>query len=273
MKALKNSLKNSLTIFVLFSLLLSCQSTPVTNRSQLILIPESQEVALGLTAYQEILSKAKLSNDTEKVAMLRRVGERIAAVANQPDYKWEFNLIEDDKQVNAFALPGGKVAVYTGILPLTQTEAGLATVLAHEVAHATARHGGERMSTGLLAQLGMTALNVGLALQGKDPKTIEAVSMAYGAGAQVGVLLPFSRKQESEADKIGLIYMAQAGYDPKEALSFWERISKVDKQSPPEFLATHPSDETRVKQITSWLPEAEKEYQAAQAAQKPGQAG
>lgn len=254
--------KRSAIILVLLSLLISCETTPVTKRSQLILIPESQEIQLGLTAYQEVLSKSKLSTDPEKTAMVRRVGEKIAAVANQPDYKWEFNLIEDDKQVNAFCLPGGKVAVYTGILPLTQNEAGLATVLSHEVSHATARHGAERMSTGLLAQLGMVALDVGLAVKGQDPNTIKAMNAAYGAGAQVGVLLPFSRKQESEADRIGLTYMAKAGYDPKEALQFWDRMSKLDKKSPPEFLATHPSDETRVKQIQRWLPDAEKEYQA-----------
>lgn len=259
-------------ILVSLSLLVSCKTTPVTDRSQLILIPESQEIALGLTSYQQILSESKLSDDPEKVAMLRRVGEKIAAVADRPDYEWEFNLIEDDKQANAFALPGGKVAVYTGILPLTQTEAGLATVLAHEVAHATARHGGERISTGLLAQLGMTALNVGLAMRGEDPDTIKAWTMAYGAGAQVGVLLPFSRKQESEADRIGLIYMAQAGYDPEEALHFWERMSRVDKESPPEFLATHPSDETRIKQIAEWLPEAKKEYLASAGSQKEANA-
>ncbi len=262
MRTMRVVQKKCAIFWVLLALLAACETTPVTKRSQLILIPESQEIALGLTAYQQVLSESKLSTDPEKTAMLRRVGERIAAVANQPDYKWEFNLIEDDKQVNAFALPGGKVAVYTGILPLTQTEAGLATVLSHEVSHATARHGGERMTTGLLAQLGMVALDVGLAMKGQDPNTIKALNAAYGAGTQVGVLLPFSRKQESEADKIGLIYMAKAGYDPNEALHFWERMSKVDKKSPPEFLATHPSDETRVKQIKKWLPDAEKEYRA-----------
>ncbi len=262
MRQMRAIQKKSAIFLVLLAFLVACETTPVTKRSQLILIPESQEIALGLTAYQQVLSESKLSTDPEKTALVRRVGERIAAVANQPDYKWEFNLIEDDKQVNAFALPGGKVAVYTGILPLTQTEAGLAAVLSHEVSHATARHGGERMTTGLLAQLGMVALDVGLAMKGQDPNTIKALNAAYGAGAQVGVLLPFSRKQESEADKIGLIYMAKAGYDPKEALHFWERMSKVDKKAPPEFLATHPSDETRVKQIKKWLPDAEKEYRA-----------
>jgi len=260
-----NVIKKQVTLLLLLLIVAACRSTPVTGREQLILVPESQEIQMGLTAYQQILSESKLSNDPEKVEMVRRVGERIAAAANKPDYKWEFNLIEDDKQVNAFALPGGKVAVYTGILPVTQNEAGLATVMAHEVAHATARHGGERMSTGLLAQLGMMALDVGLAMRNQDPQMRKALLAAYGATAQVGVILPFSRKQESEADRIGFTYMAKAGYDPKEALQFWERMSKVEKQKAPEFLSTHPSDETRVEQIAKWLPDVEEEYREGQA--------
>ncbi|MBI3804831.1 MAG: M48 family metallopeptidase [Nitrospirae bacterium] len=254
-------------VLMVLSIFAACRSTPVTGREQLILIPESQEIQLGLTSYQEVLSKAKLSNDPEKVALVRRVGERIAAVANKPDYKWEFNLIDDDKTVNAFCLPGGKVAVYTGILPVTQNEAGLATVMAHEVSHALARHGGERMTTGLLAQLGLAALDVGLAVKNQDPGMIQAVNSAYGAAAQVGVILPFSRKQESEADHIGLILMSKAGYDPQEAVHFWERMAKLDKAKAPEFLSTHPTDEKRVQQITAWLPEAEREYQQSQTGQ------
>ncbi|MDC4223469.1 MAG: M48 family metallopeptidase [Candidatus Manganitrophus sp.] len=257
-------IKKQIILLALLSILVACRSTPVTDREQLILVPESQEIQMGLTAYQQILSESKLSDDPEKVAMVRRIGERIAAAADKPDYQWEFNLIEDDSQVNAFALPGGKVAVYTGILPITQNEAGLATVMAHEVAHATARHGGERMSTGLLAQFGMMALDVGLAMKNQDPQMKQALLAAYGAAAQVGVILPFSRKQESEADRIGLTYMAKAGYDPKEALQFWERMSKVEKQKAPEFLSTHPSDETRVEQIAKWIPEVEEEYREGQ---------
>lgn len=249
------------SILILSLWLLSCRSTPVTDRKQFILIPESQEIALGLTAYQDVLAKSKLSTDAAKIGLVRRVGERIAAVANKPDYKWEFNLIDDDKTVNAFALPGGKVAVYTGILPLTQNDAGLATVLAHEISHAIARHGGERMTTGLLAQLGLAAMDLTLAAKNQDPGTIQALNVAYGTGTQVALLLPFSRKQESEADHIGLINMARAGYEPKEALGFWERMSKLDKKAAPEFLSTHPSDATRIKQIEQWLPDAEKEYQ------------
>jgi len=192
--------------------------------------------------------------------MIQRVGKRIAAVADRPDYRWEFTLIQDDKMVNAFALPGGKVAVYTGILPVAESEAGLAAVMSHEVAHAIARHGGERMTTGLLAQMGMTALNVGLAVKGEDPETIRAFNTAYGLGAQFGVLLPFSRNQESEADHIGLILMARAGYDPKEALGFWQRMAETKKAAAPEWLTTHPGDATRIRQLRALLPEAEKEY-------------
>lgn len=259
-----NVIKKQVLLLVLLTVLAACRTTPITEREQLILIPESQEIQMGLTAYQQILSESRLSNDPERVALVRRVGERIAAAANKPEYEWEFNLIEDDSQVNAFALPGGKVGIYTGILPVTQTEAGLATVMAHEVAHAVARHGGERMSTGLLAQLGLMALDIGLAASRQDPELIRALTVAYGAAAQVGVILPFNRRQESEADQIGLTYMAKAGYDPREALQFWTRMSEIEKQKAPEFLSTHPSDETRIRQIARWLPEAEQEYRESQ---------
>jgi predicted Zn-dependent protease len=244
----------------IFLLLFSCTTTPITNRSQVMLVSEPDEIRLGLTAYRSILSKAKISSDAEAIARVRRVGRRVAAAADRPDYAWEFTLIHDPEMVNAFALPGGKLAVYSGILPVTQTDAGLAAVLSHEVAHAIARHGGERMSRGLLVQLGMTALNVGLAAQGQSPETIEAFNKAYGVGAELGVVLPFSRDQESEADRIGLTLMAHAGYDPKEAIAFWQRMAAVKKNQVPEFLATHPSDERRIAQIAQWLPEAQKAY-------------
>lgn len=246
------------------ALLIACRTTPVTQRSQLILIPESEEISMGLKAYKEIIKKAKISEDADKTTLVRRVGKRIAAVANRPDYQWEFILIEDEKMVNAFALPGGKVAVYTGILPVTSTETGLATVLSHEVSHAIARHGGERMTTGLLAQIGMVALEAGLGKKEGSKKKMKAIKSAYGAGAQVGVLLPFNRRQELEADRIGLMLMAKAGYDPREAALFWERMSRLDKKKAPQFLSTHPSDTVRVAQIQRWLPEAEALYFASQ---------
>lgn len=219
---------------------------------------------MGMMAYKQIIEKAKLSENPDKVTLVRRVGKRIAAVANRPDYQWEFNLIEDDKMVNAFALPGGKVAVYTGILAITKDETGLATVLSHEVSHAIARHGGERMTTGLLTQLGMAALETSLGKKGTSSSKLKAIKSAYGAGAQVGVLLPFNRRQELEADRIGLMLMAKAGYDPKVAALFWERMSKLDKKKAPEFLSTHPSDTLRIAQIKKWLPEAEREFAASQ---------
>lgn len=236
-----------------------CATVPETGRSQLLLFPDSQMTALGLQAYEEILKKEKVSTDPEANALVRRVGERIA-VASGKDYEWRFTVIDAPKTINAFALPGGKVAVYTGILPVTQDEAGLAVVMGHEVAHATARHGAERMSQSTLLQ-GL-ALGGGVALGGGDPEKSRAIYGALGVGAAVGVVLPFSRKQESEADRIGLRYMARAGYDPEAAIPFWERMDAAarGKQRPPEFLSTHPSGETRIRQIREWLPEARAEF-------------
>ena len=246
-------------IAFLLGFLAGCATAPVTGRQQLILIPASQEIALGLKSYQEILSQSKLSKDKEIVGMVNRAGRRIAHVTSREypiakDYEWEFNVIEDEKTPNAFALPGGKIAVYTGILKYTENEAGLATVIGHEIGHALARHGAERMSQYLLAQLGAVALNV--ALKDQSPETVAAMNIGYGVGTTVGVLLPFSRVEESEADHIGLILMAKAGYDPREAVAFWERMAKVGGKKPPAFLSTHPADEKRIAQINQWMPEA-----------------
>ena len=239
---------------VCISGLSACQTVPVTGRQQLIFLSASEETQMGLSAYREILKKEKLSQDPAVNAMVKRVGERIAAVSDRPDFQWEFRVIEKD-QANAFALPGGKVAVYTGILKYTQTEAGLAVVMGHEVAHALARHGGERMSRSMLAQFGLTA--GAIALGGSNPGVMQAIGMAYG----VGVELPFGRGQESEADHIGLILMAKAGYDPREAVPFWQRMSSgKGGGAPPEFLSTHPSGDTRVRQLQQWMPEALQVY-------------
>ena len=258
MDRLMGCLSTSLIMALL--LLSACQTAPVTGRSQLILIPESMEMELGLTAYKDALKKAKLSEDREVVDMVNRVGRRIAAAAERKDYKWEFNVIENDKIVNAFALPGGKVAVYTGILRYTENEAGLAAVMGHEVAHALVRHGGERISAGILAQLGMVGLSI--AVKNKDPVAISAINQAYGIGVNVGIMLPFSRNQELEADRIGLVFMAKAGYDPNEAAAFWRRMMKAKDKAPPEFLSTHPTTERRVKEIERWIPEAMKYYKS-----------
>jgi predicted Zn-dependent protease len=240
-------------------LLAGCATAPVTGRQQFILIPASQEIALGLKSYQEILKQSKLSQNKKTIDMVNRVGGNIARVATRDypvtrDYEWEFAVIEDDKTPNAFALPGGKVAIYTGILKYTQDEAGLATVVGHEVGHVLARHGAERMSQYLLAQLGAVALNV--AIKDQSPATVAAINAGYGVGTTVGVLLPFSRVEESEADHIGLILMAKAGYDPRTALAFWQRMAEVGGEKPPAFMSTHPTDEKRIDQIKQWMPEA-----------------
>jgi len=238
----------------------ACATVPYTNRSQLMLVPESQDLALGAQAYQEVMKKAKVSHDPKMVEAVREVGERIARAANKPDYKWEFTVIDDDKTVNAFALPGGKVAVYTGLFPVARDSAGLAAVLGHEVGHAVARHGAERMSQ--MIPLEVAQLGLSVYLGSASPGTQQAVMQAFGLGAQVGVLLPFSRSQEAEADHIGLILMAKAGYDPHAALELWQRFEKTGQKSPPEFMSTHPSYGTRERNIESWLPEAQSYFRA-----------
>lgn len=240
----------------------SCATVQQTGRRQLLLVTESQEMSLGAQEYQAILKESKLSTDREKIALVQRVGERIARVAKQPDFKWEFRLIDDDSVANAFCLPGGKIAVYTGLLALTKTEAGLAAVMGHEVAHATARHGGERVSQGMLAQLGDQAILT--ALGKRDPAVVNAVRGAYGVGAQLGVLLPFSRQHETEADRIGLEYMAAAGYDPREAVAFWQRMAQAGGAGAPEFLSTHPAHSTRVAELQKAMPRALQIYARTQ---------
>ena len=256
------------SIALLF-LLVGCTTVPVTGRKSLNILPDSELLSMSLEQYNDVLKKSKLSNDPAKVHMVRRVGERIASATEQfftekgmeseiKNYKWEFNLIEDDKVANAWCMPGGKVAVYTGILPITQDDTGLAVVMGHEISHAIAKHGNERMSQQLLAQLGAVGLSA--ALSSNPGATSEIFMAAYGLGANVGVLLPYSRVQESEADHIGLILMAKAGYDPREAVPFWKRMNEKGGSRPPEFLSTHPAPETRIKDIEAEVPEAMKYY-------------
>jgi predicted Zn-dependent protease len=246
------SRKNLCGVFLIL-FIFACQTVQQTGRSQFIVVSESQEQQMGTEAYQETLKKSRLSSRRDWQAQLRRVGQRIAAAANKPEYKWEFNVIQG-KEVNAFALPGGKVAFWEGIMPIAQDDNGVAVIMGHEIAHALARHGAERMSQQLGAQsIGqILALGVGKVSPGLHDDFLKL----YGLGATVGVLLPWGRSQESEADRIGLNLMAKAGYDPAAAIAFWERMSKVAGDKPPEFLSTHPSDETRMNQIKSWLPEA-----------------
>jgi predicted Zn-dependent protease len=237
----------------------ACQTVPITGRSQLVLVPEGTEVQMGLESYQEILSKSKLSTDRRLTEQVERVGRRIAEATERRDYQWEFKLIEDP-QVNAFCLSGGKVAVYTGMLSITRDDAGLAAVLAHEAAHAVARHGGERLSQHLAVQ-GLTLAGTQALLAGRDPATVQLVAGLLGAGATVGLLLPWGRAQESEADHLGLIYMAKSGYHPSAARDLWVRMGEASKDRQQfAFLSTHPLPATRVAQIEAWIPEALQYY-------------
>lgn len=235
-----------------------CSTVPYTNRSQFIMMSESEDLALGAAAYKEVLREEKVVTDPRFTEPVRRVGQRIAAAADKPEYNWEFTVLDGPKQVNAFALPGGKVAVYTGLFRVAHDESGLAAVIGHEVAHALARHGAERMSTGMALQAAGMAVAIAAGTQGAA--TQQAVMAAYGLGAQVGVALPFSRKQESEADRIGLILMAKAGYDPRAAIGLWQRMEQAGSGGPPEWLSTHPTESTRQEDIRGWIAEAEAYY-------------
>ena len=244
--------------------LIACAKAPITNRTQFIILPQAFEMQLGASAYLSMLETEKTSRNKHYAQTVRRVGRRIAAVSHTPNLRWQYTVFDNDKQVNAFALPGGKIGVYTGMMPVAKTDAGLATVMAHEVAHATARHGGERMSLGILLQMGSAAL--ASAMKKKDKKTTGRVLAAYGVGTALALALPFSRKQEGEADRIGLIYMAKAGYDPREAVAFWERMGAAGRGAPPEFLSTHPGYRTRIKNLRKWMPEAMEYYENSQKA-------
>ena len=238
----RNIVQTSLTVLFVLFFTYACTKAPITGRNQLILVSQEQELQMGAHAYDQVVKGSKVSKNPEYNAAVQRVAERIAAVAGRPDFEWEYTVIDDDKTINAFALPGGKIGVYTGILKVAQTDAGLATVMSHEVGHATARHGGERITVGLLSQIGAVGLSAALGGYGVDPNVTYGIMQAYGLGVHVGGILPFSRSQESEADRIGLIYMARAGYDPREAVLFWQRMADATKsgQKPPEFLSTHP---------------------------------
>lgn len=244
-----------LTVPVFFS---GCVTNPETGRSQLLmLVSEGQMSEMGLSAFNQMKKDVPISKDAKANELVRRVGERIKSVVNLPGAQWEFVVFES-KEANAFCLPGGKIGVYTGILPITKDEAGLAAVLGHEVAHATLEHGRERMNRGLLTQgLGQVG---GAVVNATDPRWNSAFGQAFGLGAQYGVMLPHGREQESEADHRGLIYMARAGYNPEAAVAFWERFSAYNKQAGggegPSFLSTHPLSDTRIRQLKEWMPEA-----------------
>jgi predicted Zn-dependent protease len=257
------------SILLILALLIGCATVPITGRQQLSLIPQADLLSLSFQSYDQVLAESNLSKNQKQVRMINTVGNRIAKAADAfmkennmssqiKGYQWEFNLIQDDEMVNAWCMPGGKVAFYTGILPICQDATGVAVVMGHEVAHALANHGGERMSQGLVTQLGGMALD--MALKNKPEETRMLAMTAFGVGAQVGVLLPYSRLHESEADHIGLILMARAGYDPRAAVDFWQRMDAAGGAGVPEFLSTHPSHETRIQKIQEDLPEALQHY-------------
>jgi len=252
----------SYSALLILLVVVGCTTVPYTNRSRFMMVSEAEESELGLSAYQEVLSKEKILKDPESTRLVQRVGRAIAQVADKPDFAWEFTIIDAPGTVNAFALPGGKVAVYSGLFAVAQDEAGLATVIGHEVAHALARHGAERMSQGMGLQI--LGAGVAIASSGQSAGVQQAVMQAYGLGAQVGVMLPFSRHMESEADYIGLILMAKAGYDPSASIGLWERMGALaDGQRPPEFLSTHPTSDTRIAQLREWMPEAQEHFRIA----------
>lgn len=260
--------KNALLALLVF-LLAACSSVPITGRKQLSLVPQSQMLSMSQSEYGKFLSENKLSTNKADTRMVKDVGARIQkavekyfADRNMQDelagYEWEFNLVQSP-EVNAWCMPGGKVVVYEGILPVAQGENGLAVVMGHEIAHAIAQHGNERMSQQLVAQMGVVALQTAIA---EKPQETQAIYMtAFGVGAQVGVLLPYSRLQESEADRLGLIFMAMAGYDPGTAVDFWGRMAQGKQGAgTPEFLSTHPADQTRINNLKKLQPEAVKYY-------------
>jgi predicted Zn-dependent protease len=251
--------------------LTGCETNPYTGRKQLLMTSVGQEVQMGAQAYNQIKSdpKMRVSQDPREIEPVKRVAARIVEAAKRSKYaeiaqqfQWEVSVIKDDKTANAFALPGGKMAVYTGIFPMAKTEAGLAAVMGHEVVHALARHGAERMSQGQLANIGLQAAGAAIGLSGGNPILGQATMAALGVGTQVGVLLPFSRKHESEADYIGILLAADAGYDPRESIALWERMAQMSGDGgPAEFLSTHPGHDTRIDQLKKWMPEAMTTYQ------------
>lgn len=266
---MKRSLFYAILAVLLSIALCACTTAPITGRSQLSLVSGSEMLSMSQAEYKKFMTTAKPSTRTKDAAMVKRVGSRIQAAvetwykqnnraADLKAYSWEFNLVEG-KDVNAWCMPGGKVVVYEGLLPVSQDENGLAVVMGHEIAHAVANHGAERMSQQLLVQMGGTALSVAIA--NKPQQTQSLWLSAYGIGANVGAILPYSRLHESEADRLGLIFMAMAGYDPRTSAAFWQRMAKMKQgAAPPEILSTHPSDTTRINEIQKHMNEALRYY-------------
>ena len=260
------NLKNKIIALGAITLFLSCSTNPFTGKKTLALVSNSQLFPTAFAQYDQFLTDNNVITGTKDADMIKRVGQRIAVAAERwmnanghqgylKDYKWEYNLV-NDKTVNAWCMPGGKIVFYTGILPIAQNETGVAAIMGHEVAHALANHGQQRMSAGMLQQVGAVAGNVAI----KDPKSRDLFNQAYGIGSQVGVMLPFGRSHETESDRIGLRLMALAGYNPDEAAELWKRMkANSGGNAPPEFLSTHPSNDTRIQNLTKWAPEAKAE--------------
>ncbi len=268
--SMKAHLKSKLIILCGLLLLLSgCAEVEITGRKQFNLVPDSMMNSMSFQSYGEFISQNKLSTNAEQTQMVKRVGSRIQKAVEEycttnciqdrlVGYQWEFNLVED-KSVNAWCMPGGKVVVYTGLLPVAKTETGLAVVVGHEIAHAFAKHGAERMTHGLVVEMGGMALSK--ALEDRPEQTKNLFMQSYGIGSQVGILLPYSRVHESEADHLGLVFMAMAGYNPEQAVEFWQRMAAAKQGAQPlEILSTHPADEKRIRKIKDLLPEAMKYY-------------
>jgi predicted Zn-dependent protease len=256
-------------LFLTILLVFACQKNPVTGRKSLDLVSASEMQSMSYSEYGTFLSTHKLSTNADQSAMVTRVGTRIQKAVEKymadngkssmlNGFKWEFHLVEDPT-VNAWCMPGGKVVVYTGIMPVVGNETGLAVVLGHEIAHAIANHGAERMSQGMVQQMGGVALSV--AMSSKPAETRALFSQAYNAGTEVAVMLPYSRLHESEADHMGLIFMSMAGYNPDEAVTFWQRMKDASGgKAPNELMSTHPSDDRRISDIKKWLPEVKQKY-------------
>ena len=274
MRALRTRVQTMTLLGLLFPLALSggCETNPYTGRSQFLMTSVSEEMKMGAQAYDQVKSdpKMKTSQDPHEIEPVKRVAARIVEAAKRSKYaemaqqfEWEVAVIKDDQTANAFALPGGKMAVYTGIFPMAKTEAGLAAVMGHEVVHALARHGAERMSQGQATSIGVQVLGTAAGVGTGSAALGQATMAALGVGAQVGMLLPFSRKHESEADYIGILLAADAGYDPRESVALWERMGQMSGGgAPAEFMSTHPSHETRIDQLKKWMPEAMAIYQS-----------
>lgn len=252
-----------LFVAVLFACLFAsgCATVPYTGRSQLVFMKENEELSLGAQAAKQVLEKEREEKGTARAARVERVGKRIAAVAERPQFQWEFHTMPSDV-LNAFCLPGGKVFVYTALLDLTQgNDNELAAVIGHEIAHAVARHGAERVSQNQLAAIGQVAAQIGVAAATGSAEAADSVGQGYGLMAQLGILLPYSRKHETEADTIGVILAAKAGYDPRAAIAFWKKMGAASQgKQPPELLSTHPLNEQRIKDLEAAMPKALEYY-------------